>query len=198
MVTVSLADTMSMRVNLFVSGRNLKKMDILSESDPKCAVYEQVHGSWKKLEKTEKIKNTKDPDFKKPVEMNYYFEKTQRLKFVFEDGDDGDNDKIGEHEVVLARIMTKSEGYTGELQRHGQGGRGQLFVRAEAVASSRTHVNFSMEWTGLDSKLDGLCGMCREPQDVYFEFTKETPEGSFVRTWKSRDYKKYREIQEAD
>ena len=35
------ASEMQMQVNLFVSGRNLKKLDLMSQSDPLCHVYEK-------------------------------------------------------------------------------------------------------------------------------------------------------------
>ncbi len=95
--------------------------------------------------------NDKNPNFKKPVEMNYYFEKTQELRFIFEDGDDGENDFIGECTTTLAKIMTKSAGLTVELNKSGRTGRGQLLCRAESMAQSKTHLNFAMDISGMDS-----------------------------------------------
>jgi len=41
------ADTLAMKVNLYISGRKLKNKDILSKSDPQCLIYEQnKQGSW--------------------------------------------------------------------------------------------------------------------------------------------------------
>lgn len=55
-----------------------------------------VGNNWKLLGKTETIKNNLNPDFTKEFNINYYFEKLQKLKFVMIDSDDIDaDDEIG-------------------------------------------------------------------------------------------------------
>ena len=54
---------LSMQVNLFVSARNLKKLDIMSQSDPICHIYEKRQNNWIKIGSTEQIPNNKNPDF---------------------------------------------------------------------------------------------------------------------------------------
>jgi hypothetical protein len=41
--------TMSMQVQLYISCRRLKDLDIFSKSDPKCRIYEQnpLNGTWR-------------------------------------------------------------------------------------------------------------------------------------------------------
>ncbi len=46
---VSLADTLSMQLQLYISGRKLKNLDALTKSDPKCIVYELVNNNWVKI-----------------------------------------------------------------------------------------------------------------------------------------------------
>ena len=72
---VSLADTMSMQVDLYISGRKLKDLDVFSKSDPLCRVREWNGNSWKLLGETEVIKNNLNPDFTKKITINYFFEK---------------------------------------------------------------------------------------------------------------------------
>ena len=165
-------NALSMSVNLFVSGKNLKKMDLISQSDPRCIIFQKFDYGWSKLETTEKIKNTADPNFKKPVSLPYFFEEVQLLRFRFEDGDEGENDFIGEAEVKLGSIMGAKGAFEVDLMRKGKTGRGKLVVRAEAVKESRVHVNFMMEWFGMHTYMGGFCGMCGEEQDLYVEFTK--------------------------
>ena len=55
--------SLQMQVNLFISGRKLKDLDAFSKSDPVCLVFEQINGSWRKIGKTEQIKNNLNPDF---------------------------------------------------------------------------------------------------------------------------------------
>ena len=78
---VSAADSMSMQVNLFVSGRKLKDLDTFSKSDPQCILSEQRNGQWLKLGMTEQVKNSLNPDFTTSFTISYYFEKVQTLKF---------------------------------------------------------------------------------------------------------------------
>ena len=65
-----------------------------------------VGNNWKLLEKTETMKNNLNPDFTKEFNINYYFEKLQKLKFVMIDSDDIDaDDEIGSIETNLGSIM---------------------------------------------------------------------------------------------
>ena len=82
------ADTLCMQIRLFISGRNLKNLDVFSRSDPKCAVYELVNKDWKLLGKTETITNSLNPDFATSIQLGFYFEKIQRIKFVMRDSDE--------------------------------------------------------------------------------------------------------------
>ena len=43
------ADTMSMSVNLYVSGRKLKDLDVFSKSDPCCTLFEWKNNNWIKM-----------------------------------------------------------------------------------------------------------------------------------------------------
>jgi len=38
-----------MKVNLFISGRKLKDLDVFSKSDPQCMVFQDFNGQWNKL-----------------------------------------------------------------------------------------------------------------------------------------------------
>ena len=69
------AVNLSMQVNLFVSGRNLKRLDLMSKSDPQCHVYEYRQNNWVKIGKTEAIQNNSDPDWVTSFQVAYFFEK---------------------------------------------------------------------------------------------------------------------------
>ena len=49
------ADSMCMKVELGISGRKLKDLDVFSKSDPQCMVYEMVNNNWVMKGKTEQI-----------------------------------------------------------------------------------------------------------------------------------------------
>ena len=55
----------SVPIKLYISGRNLKDMSMLSKSDPVCVVYEKAQDreEWFEIGRTEFIKDTLDPNF---------------------------------------------------------------------------------------------------------------------------------------
>ncbi len=120
---VSLADTMCMQVELFISGRKLKDLDSFSKSDPLCKLFEMKNNSWVQVGKTEMKKNNLNPDFTEKITVNYYFEKVQKLKFVMVDSDDGagNGDQIGICETTLGNIMgAKQQTFTTDLMEPGK------------------------------------------------------------------------------
>ena len=84
----SINDTLSSEITIYISGRNLKNLDLFTKSDPKCEVFEFVGDRWTSLGKTEVKNNNLNPDFAKSFNLKYYFEKIQKLKFVMWDHDD--------------------------------------------------------------------------------------------------------------
>lgn len=103
----------SVPIKLYISGRNLKNMDVFSKSDPLCAVFEKAQDreEWFEIGRTEFIKDTLNPNFEKAIDVDYFFEKTQMLKFEFIDDDGGDSDDpyydiIGAAEITLSSIMS--------------------------------------------------------------------------------------------
>lgn len=95
-----------MKVDLFISGRKLKDLDVFSKSDPLCRVYEMVGTSWCLRGSTEQRKNELNPNFATKISTEYFFEKVQKLKFEMIDGDgSGDFDVIGSIETSMGNIM---------------------------------------------------------------------------------------------
>jgi len=79
--------------------------------------------------------NQLNPDFKTSITLAYFFEKVQNLKFEMIDVDNGNNhDIIGEVEVSLGSLMgAPRQLWQKDLTYNGQGKRGQLIVRTEAI-----------------------------------------------------------------
>ena len=69
-------------VELSISGRNLRDMDVFSKSDPMCVVYVKPFGGrgWQEMARTEPIQNTLNPDFARKVKITYLFEEAQHLR----------------------------------------------------------------------------------------------------------------------
>jgi len=125
------ATSMSMQVNLFVSGRKLKDLDTFSKSDPQCRLYEKRNNQWHLIGKTECINNNLNPDFATSFTVAYFFEKVQHFKFEMVDLDNGDNyDVIGSVEVTMGNLMGAArQTWTGQLTANGSANRGSLIVR---------------------------------------------------------------------
>jgi copine 5/8/9 len=85
-------------------------MDIMSKSDPFGILYVKAEKEtiWKKLGKTETLRNNLDPHFLKEFLVDYYFEKNQMLKVEIFDDDDNDDDKelIGFFECYMNKLLT--------------------------------------------------------------------------------------------
>ena len=76
-------------VEISVSCLGLKKMDLLSKSDPVVTLFARDIGTGKltKLGQTEVIQNCSDPQFQKTFVLPYYFHVEQPIKFLVEDFD---------------------------------------------------------------------------------------------------------------
>ena len=86
----------------------MPKKDILSKSDPfvKVFIKTQLNEQYRFLGQTEVINNNHDPDFVTTIPVDYYFERSQFLRFEVEDYD-GPNksDHLGVAETDIASII---------------------------------------------------------------------------------------------
>eukprot|EP01102_Stenamoeba_stenopodia_P020181 TRINITY_DN7784_c0_g1_i1.p1 TRINITY_DN7784_c0_g1~~TRINITY_DN7784_c0_g1_i1.p1 ORF type:complete len:557 (-),score=146.93 TRINITY_DN7784_c0_g1_i1:97-1767(-) len=106
---------------LSIACRNLISLDLLSKSDPVVYV-EHRNGpkgnKWEKLGRTEFILNNRNPVFAESMEISYYFEDSQWLRFTVYDVDDEkkfgekikSKDKVGKVVVSLAEILRAPDG----------------------------------------------------------------------------------------
>ena len=172
----SAPSSLSMKVDLFISGRNLKDLDVFSKSDPICIMseYNTNTKQWVKMGQTEQIKNNLNPDFSTKFTINYYFEKKQQLKFQMIDWDGaGDYDTIGEVESTMGAIMgAKGQIFKSNLVHGNSKNRGTILVRAESVQESKLTACFQMKWTNISNQTAGCLGMCPEIQPVRFEISR--------------------------
>ena len=71
---------------------------------------------WQLLGKTETIENNLNPEFVTAFEIDFYFERNQRIKFEVFDIDVTTKELIGIYEVPLAKIMgSNGQKVTAEL-----------------------------------------------------------------------------------
>lgn len=100
-------NSLSNKIQLSLSCRNLVDLDTFSKSDPMVHVYlkDSRDGAYALVGKTEMIKNNLNPDFTKTFVIDYYFEKEQWVKFEVYDVDGDDLEHIGNTETTVSRIM---------------------------------------------------------------------------------------------
>ena len=175
-----MANNLKERVNLFVSGRNLKNLDAFSRSDPRCILFEKTGNSWSKVGETETINNNLNPDFQTSFTVDYFFEKTQHFRFCFIDSDNSsgsDYDEIGQVEVVMGKLMgARNQMWTEDLEHKGAK-RGKIIVRTQTINSEGANMiaEGSIEWRNINNMGGGCAGMCQEPMPYFFEIEKQVP-----------------------
>eukprot|EP01051_Picozoa_sp_SAG22_P021063 SAG22_NODE_4501_length_1249_cov_3.079130_1_plen_252_part_01 len=158
-------------IELSISCNGLPNMDTFSKSDPMVVVYKQdSRGRWHEIGKTETVWDNLDPHFTTSFQMQYFFERSQLLRFEVYDIDDekGRNrldgqDFIGEAEVQLAAIVTARGGHRVPLAgrrprwekprapRSGrqQQQRGTITLTAEETGGANDEVHFAVQGMGL-------------------------------------------------
>lgn len=162
----------SVKVELTISARDLKDLDALSKSDPMCIVYEFVekHKNWVKIGSTEQIKNNLNPDFMTPICLEYQFERLQKLKFHFIDGDgNGEYDEIGFFETDIGHIMgSRNQRCEGKLMfDKGKKSRGLVIIRGEPIEESHMAAKFEMQWKFINNQVGMCLGFCPEQRDFH-------------------------------
>ena len=135
---------LSMKVNLYISGRNLADLDYFSKSDPVCRVYACFDGKWARVGTTERVNDDLNPNFERAITVPYFFEKKQKILFEMIDCDGhGTYDYIGSFETTLGTIMgAKRQVLERPLTADGVGNRGSIIVRAEAVQTTKKVAKF--------------------------------------------------------
>jgi len=187
-----LPPSLEMKVELHISCRKLKDLDVFSKSDPVCHffLWNERTRSWTRFGHTEVVNNNLNPDFEKYFTISYSFEKQQRLRFVILDQDITDAEEIGFFETTLGNVMgSKNQTMTGQLRiARSNANRGQIIVRAEAVSESNHVIIYQITAHGLANKGGGCAGMCSEVRPVFYEIQREVGgvgSGHFVTSYSS-------------
>ncbi len=180
-------------VELSIMLNDLPKMDVRSQTDAFVVVEGTDHaGNTITLGRTEVIDDCPDPRFVTKIELPYFFEWPQPLRFRVFDADSPkhlDNLKKQEHvgdaetPVELAQIMCAPEStYTSLLKHHGKA-RGRITVIAEQQASCSQAVKFMFSCTKLEKK-DMFSS------DPFLTISRSMESGAWVPVWKSDVVKK--------
>ena len=107
---------LSEEVELFISCRNLPKLDIGSPSDPFVVISQRSDSDrrFHEIAKTEMVKDNNNPEFTKQIIITYRFEEVQLIRLDIYDADNKDlnnlskHDYIGYCEFVLGDLVSSS------------------------------------------------------------------------------------------
>ena len=178
-------DCMS-KVQLHISCEGLLDKDVLSKSDPICAVniWDESSRQWREFGRTEKVINNLNPTFTKPIDIDYHFEKVQKLMFSVFDIDNetsrlDDDDFLGQMDCNLGQIVSNVR-YTQPLKLKSGQAHGKITVTAEEISKSNDRVSLTMRAQKLDKK-DFL-----SKSDPYLTISRQLPDGSFVSVHKTK------------
>ncbi|XP_067904791.1 copine-1-like isoform X3 [Heterodontus francisci] len=147
------------KVQLTISCENLMDKDVGSMSDPLCVLRQNTGADdqWMELDRTERVKNCQSPEFAKKLEVDYYFERVQKLKFGIYDIDNkstnlNDDDFLGGVECTLGQIVS-SKTFTRplHLKKGKLAGKGNITIIAEEIQDKRAAI-LQLEARNLENK----------------------------------------------
>lgn len=174
--------------------------DTFSKSDPRVLVYQRSAATqpWKKVGETERIEDCLDPDFTKPVILNYSFEETSYVLFVVTDDDNiltkpinlfdkleiNESDLIGKSETTVGEILASKNGVL-SLPLFERGGKkckqGTIIVRYEQKMDSDKFV--IMKWSAVLKQ--GLISNIFDKFDPFFRLSKRRADGTFQQIYEA-------------
>ena len=98
-------------LELSLSAKNLRNMDLFSKSDPFCVTSIRPFGSdkWHELHRTEIVMNNLHPEWTAKVRVAYLFEEQQHLRFEVYDSD-SPSAKLEDHDFIGACATTLGQG----------------------------------------------------------------------------------------
>ena len=153
-------------VELSISCLKLKNLDVLSKSDPCCVISlkNAATNQWNEIGRTETIKDNLNPEFSRKIQMTYFFEERQLLKFDLYDIDNEKSSSLAEQEFIgsmegaLGEIVSYSSapnGFTRTLQAHGGKQAGTIKVVAEELGSCKEVYNLKFSAGNLETSMFG-------------------------------------------
>lgn len=105
---VEMDSSLSKKVDIHISCRSLRDVDLFSKSDPFVIIKmkNNLTGQWATIGQTNVVKNNLNPDFKEGLTVDYLFEELQECYFQVMDFDsEGHHDLIGECFTTLSAIV---------------------------------------------------------------------------------------------
>jgi hypothetical protein len=159
------------RVEIYVSCNKLKKKDVLSKSDPCCILFVQAGDHWREVARTENVKNSQDPQFTHPLEVDYFFEEVQKVRIDVYDLDNksaklADDDLLGSVEATLGEIVAGTP-YSRPLILKGKAISSTITLRAQEQSRQQEVLHMTFQAQKLEKK--DILGK----SDPFLEFSRK-------------------------
>jgi hypothetical protein len=131
----------------------LRNRDNIGKSDPYFKIYlkNNERSSWTILDQTETIRESLNLEFSTPMTLDYYFEKTQQIRFELWDQNPNKNDEFGNHSTTVGNLVgTKLQTYVGKLQYSRKKEDNEtIIIRSDIIKESNALVNMRLNTSGL-------------------------------------------------
>jgi len=179
---------LSSPVELFISCRGLKNLDTFSKSDPivKLKIQNEKTKQWLPSGETERVKDNLNPDFQNSINVRYFFEKHQVLRFDVLD-DDGKNafETVGYAQMSMGDIMgSRAQTKVVDLKSNdGNINRGRIIIRAESLKSSNIECHWRLQGENLANKAGLPC--CPTLNSVHFNIERSGANNQWGSTFSS-------------
>ena len=150
---VQQASQMSLKLELKIQGRNVR-----SEKPTMCTLSEFVNNQWVERGRTEASRqNNSNPDFETGIQIGYFFEKNQIVRFAFTESQSGA--LIGNCETTLAALMVaKQLKFEGDLVNTQKLNPGKIIVKTDVVQKSNKVYKMEFIWPNCGNVVGKCCG----------------------------------------
>lgn len=146
-------------IELTIKCTNLCDKDVLSKSDPVCVFTQKKKGQWHEIGRTERIKDSHNPEWLTKFVIDYSFEERQDVKFEIYDWDSTNNklsmhDFLGRCETTLGAIVSsKNHQFVSVLRDTPKTNSGsKIFISCEELSSSKETAEIQFRAEKLDKK----------------------------------------------
>lgn len=135
-------------LELSISCRGLRDLDVATKSDPQCFVYmkDSYQDRFYEIGRTEQVRDSLNPDFVKKIIVNFNFELVQKIKFELWDIDPVGKEFLGQMETTIADIVAfKGRQFIKPLIGKNRNlNCGQIIIVVEEVAANKQMLTFSL------------------------------------------------------
>ena len=177
------------KVWLFLSCQNLANLDTVSKSDPWVNVFFHNGGhndKWVLLGKTETIENSLNPVFVTSFEIDFYFERSQKIKFEVGDADVTTTELIGTVEVSMGKIMgSPGQSLSIDLENKKVKRPGKITIKLERTSHSNDAIYFTGRAYDLPTK-KMLFWIGSDNPFYFIERSRSPDSNDFVRVIQSK------------